>query len=101
MEQYYVAALRKLTKKPIPSLKYYVIKHQGSTLLEGYYSSPKLFNTLAIPLVGYPTNTVGSIIYLLKLGRVMHSPTKTYKENNTLIPVLEKQYGLNYFGIDY
>jgi hypothetical protein len=97
----YCIALPKPTRKPIPPLGYYVIKHQGSTLLEGYYSSPKLFNTLTIPLVGYPTNTVGSIIYLLKLGKVMHSPTKTYKENNTLIPILKKQHGLNYFGIDY
>jgi len=100
VEQYCVA-LPKPIKKPIPSLKYFIIKHQGSTLFERYYSSLKLFNTPAIPLVRYPTNIVGSITYILKLGRVMHSPTKTYKENNTLIAVLKKQYGLNYFGLDY
>jgi len=97
----YCVALRKPTKKPIPSFKYSIIKHQGFTLLEGYYSSPKQFNTPAIPLVGYPTNTVGSITYLLKLGKLMHSPTKTYKESNTLITILKKQHGLNYFGLDY
>ncbi len=31
----------------------------------------------------------------------MHSPTKTYKESNTLIAVLKKQHGQNYFGLDY
>jgi len=100
VEQYCIT-LPKLIKKPIPSLKYFIIKHQGFTLLEGYYSSLKLFNTPAIPLVGYPTNIVGSITYLLKLGRVMHSPTKTYKESNTLNAVLKKQHGQNYFGLDY
>jgi hypothetical protein len=67
--------------------------------LEGYYSSSKLVNTLAITLVGYPTNIVGSIIYILKRGKVMHGVTKTYKENNTLIPILKRQHGLNYFGM--
>jgi len=99
VEQYCVA-LPKPIKKPIPSLKYFIIKHQRSTLLERYYSSLKLFNTPTIPFVGYPTNIVGSITYILKLGRVMHSPTKTYKESNTLIAVLKKQHGLNYFGLD-
>jgi len=50
-----------LTRKPIPSLGYLVIKHHGSTLLEGYCSSSKLHNTHAIPLIGYPRNKMGSI----------------------------------------
>jgi hypothetical protein len=33
-------------------------------------SCPKLFNTLAVPHIGYPINTLGSITYLLKLGGV-------------------------------
>jgi predicted nucleic acid-binding Zn finger protein len=53
----YNVTLPKPTKKPIPSLRYYVIKHHGFTLLEGYCSCPKIFNTLAIPLIGYPRNT--------------------------------------------
>jgi hypothetical protein len=70
-------------------------------LLEGYYSCPKLFNTLAIPLIGYFINTLGSITYLLKLGGVLHNPTKTYKETNTLFEVFSKHHRLNYFGLDY
>jgi len=80
----YCITLPKLTRKPIPSLWYFVIKHHGSTLLEGYCSSPKLFNTHGIPLVGYPINTLGSITYFLKLEGVLRSFTKTYKESNTV-----------------
>jgi hypothetical protein len=31
----------------------------------------------------------------------MHSPTKTYKQNNTLLRVFSKNHGLNYFSINY
>jgi hypothetical protein len=74
----YCIALPKPTRKPIPSLGYSVIKHQGFTsLLKGYYLCPKLFNTTAIPHTKYLKNTFGSIIYLLKLVRILHNPTKT------------------------
>jgi hypothetical protein len=46
------------TRDPIPSLGYSIIKHHGSTLLEGYYSCSKLHNTFAIPLICYATNTL-------------------------------------------
>ncbi len=48
------------TRKPISSLKYSIIKHHGSTLLEGYCSCSKLHNTRALPLICYPKNTLGS-----------------------------------------
>jgi hypothetical protein len=70
-------------------------------LLERYYSCPKLFNTLAILLIWYPKNTLGSMTYLLKLGGVLHSLTKTYKETNTLIALQYIYHGLNYFGSCY
>jgi len=73
----------------------------GSMLLEGYCSWPKLFNTLTIPLSGYPKNTLGSITYFFKVGGVFHSPTKTYKQSNTLLGVFSKYHGLNYFGLNY
>jgi hypothetical protein len=74
----YFAALSKPTRKPIPLLRYFVIKHQGFTsLLDGYCSCPKLLNTLVIPLVGYAKNTLSSITYILKLGGILHIPTKT------------------------
>jgi hypothetical protein len=47
------------------------------SLLEGHCSCPKLLYTLAIPHVGYPTNTLGSITYILKLGGILHNFTKT------------------------
>ncbi len=31
----------------------------------------------------------------------MHSPTKTYKENNTLLGIFNKHNGLNYFSLNY
>ncbi len=31
----------------------------------------------------------------------MHSPTKTYKDLNTLIALHYKRHGLNYFNLDY
>jgi hypothetical protein len=55
----YCIALSKPTRKLI-SLRYSVIKHYGFIILEGYCSSSKLHNTLAIP-PGYPINTLGSI----------------------------------------
>jgi len=57
------------TRKPILSLRYSVIKHHTSTLLEGYCSCSKLHNTPMIPLICYP------ITYFFKLGGVMHSLT--------------------------
>jgi hypothetical protein len=56
-------------------MRYSVIKHHGSTLLEGYYSCSKLQNTFAIPFIGFPINTLGSITYIFKLEGVMHSLT--------------------------
>jgi len=44
---------------------------------KGYCSCLGILNAHAIPLVGYPINLLGSITYLLKLGRVLHSRTKT------------------------
>jgi hypothetical protein len=37
----------------------------------------------------------------LKHGRVLYTPTKTYKQNNTLLGVFSKHHGLNYFSLDY
>jgi len=70
-------------------------------LLEGYYSWSKLLNTLTIPLSNYPIITLGSIIYLLKLGGAFHSPTKTYKQAIPCLGHSNKHHGLNYFGLDY
>jgi hypothetical protein len=56
-----------------------------SRLLKGYCSFPKKFNEHAIPLSRYFINTLGSITYLLTSVKVLHSPTKTYKEINTFI----------------
>jgi hypothetical protein len=68
----YCVALPKPTRIPIPSLGYYVIKHQGSpSFLEKYYSCPKLFNTFVIPLVGYAKNTLGSITYLFETWKII------------------------------
>jgi hypothetical protein len=52
--------LHNCTRNPIPSLRYSIIKHHWFTLLEGYYSCSKLYNTFAIPLICYPTNTLGA-----------------------------------------
>jgi hypothetical protein len=104
LEGYYIIT-PKPTRKPIASLRYFIIKHHGCmhgcTLLEGYCSWPKLFNKLTIPLSSYPRNTLGSITYIMKLGGVFHNRTKTYKKKNTLLGVFSKYHGLNYFGIDY
>jgi hypothetical protein len=56
-------------------------------LLEGYCSCLEGLNKHAIPFLGYPKNTLGSITYLLTHGRVLRSPTKINKETNTLIMV--------------
>jgi hypothetical protein len=37
----------------------------------------------------------------LKHGGVLHTLTKTYKQNNTLLGVFSKHHGLNYFSLDY
>jgi hypothetical protein len=104
LEGYYIIT-PKLTRKPIASLGYFIIKHHGCmhgcTLLEGYCSWPKLFNKLTIPFLGYPINTLGSITYIMKLGRVFHNLTKTCKQRNTLLGVFSKHHRLNYFGLDY
>jgi hypothetical protein len=65
----------------------------GPTLLEGYCSWPKLHNVPRIPFSGYPINTLGSVTYLLKLGRLFHSHTKTYRQNNTLLGVFYNTMG--------
>jgi len=31
----------------------------------------------------------------------MHNPTKTYKQNNTLVRVFNKNHGLHYFNMYY
>jgi hypothetical protein len=54
-----------------------------------------------IPLSRYPKNTLGSIKYFLTREGVMHSPTKTYKDFNTLITLHYEHHGLNYFGLNY
>jgi hypothetical protein len=36
----------------------------------------KIFNECAIPCSRYPWNSLGSISYLLKLGKILHSPNK-------------------------
>jgi len=80
---------------------YFVIKHHGFTLLEGYCSCPKLLNIPTLPIIGYAKNTLGSITYILKLEGVLHGPPKTYKKSYTLLGVFNKHHGLNYFGLDY
>jgi hypothetical protein len=54
-----------------------------------------------IPLSKYPKNTLGSITYIFAREGVMHSPTKTYKNFNTLIALHCKHHGLNSFGLSY
>ncbi len=44
---------------------------------------------------------LNSITYLLKLERLLYSPTKPYKESNTMFGVFNKHHGLNYFGLNY
>jgi hypothetical protein len=94
----YCITTPKPTRKSIPSLGYFIIKHHGythgSTLLEGCCSWPNLLNTLIIPFSTYPKNTLGSITYLLKFEGVFHSPTKTYKQSNILLGVFNKHHGL-------
>jgi hypothetical protein len=73
----YSIALPKPTKKLILSLRYSIIKHHGSILLEWYCSCPKMLNRLAILFIRYPKNALGCITYLLKLGGALHNHTKT------------------------
>jgi predicted nucleic acid-binding Zn finger protein len=63
-------------------------------VLKGYCSCSKLFNTHAIPFIGYTKNTLDSITYFWKHGKVLCNPTKTYKETNTLI----KYYVIKHHG---
>jgi hypothetical protein len=101
----YCITTPKPTRKPIPSLGYFIIKHRGCMhgpmVLKGYCSWPKLLNTPTIPLSSYPRNTFNSITYLLELGRVFYSRTKTYKQSNTMLRLFNKHQELNYFGLDY
>jgi hypothetical protein len=64
----YCVALPEPTRKWkwIPSLRYFVIKHHGSILLEGQCSSSKLHNTPTIPFISCPKNTLGSITWNMK-----------------------------------
>ncbi len=93
MERYCIV-LPKPTRKPMPSLGYFIIKHHGSMLLKGYCSCPKLLDTLAIPFIGYTKNTSDFITYIWKHGKVLCNLTKTYKETNTLI----KYYVIKHHG---
>jgi hypothetical protein len=61
--------------------------------LEEYCSWPKLFNTPAIPLLGYPKNTLGSITYLLKLGRVLLMVRNIQCTCNNPCKVSQKSFG--------
>jgi hypothetical protein len=40
-------------------------------------------------------------LHNLKCGRVLHNPTKTYNQSNTLLGVFSKHHGLNYFSLNY
>jgi hypothetical protein len=46
-------------------------------LSEGYYSCPKVLNSHALYLFGYPIKPLGYIIYILEFGKVLHSLSKT------------------------
>jgi hypothetical protein len=104
VEGYCVALPAKVIRKPILSLKYFVIKHHGLIYFGLCYwrgiAHTQLLNTPIISFVRYPINTLGSITYFLKLG-ILHNLTKTYKESNTLLGVFNKHHGLNYFGLEY
>jgi len=89
------------TMKSIPSLRYFIIKHHGSTLFKGIVHGQNYSIHSQYPSQGILKNTLGSITYLLKLGRVFHILIKTYKQSNTLFGIFSKHYGLNYFGLDY
>ncbi len=56
---------------------------------------------MTIPFSRYPKNTLGSITYLFTCEGVMHSPTKTQKDLNTLTGLHCKHYMLNDFGLGY
>jgi hypothetical protein len=81
-------ALTKPKRNAIPSLGYIVTPWAElfwSRILERYYSCLKRLTKHAIPLLGYPRNTLGSIKYLSTCGGVLRSPMKTNKETKTLI----------------
>ncbi len=79
---------------------YSIINYHGSTLLEGYCSSSKLHNTPAIPFIDYLSQKyIG--LHNLKHGGVLHSLSKTCKQNNTLFGLFKNHHGLNYFSLDY
>jgi len=54
-----VRVLHNHTRKLIPSLGYSIIKHHGSTPLEGYCSCSKLHNAPTLPFICYPRNALG------------------------------------------
>jgi hypothetical protein len=79
LEEYWIT-LPKPKRDALPSLGY-TIKAMGWIILvkaiKGVLFMPKN--------IQWTCNiTLGSITYLLKLGKVLHSPTKTYKGCNTL-----------------
>jgi hypothetical protein len=87
----YCVALSKPTRKWIPSLRYYVIKHHRFILLEGYCSSSKQHNTPTMPLIAYPRNTLGPITWNVE-GYCIALP----KPTNKTIPCL--RYPRNTLG---
>jgi hypothetical protein len=52
-------------------------------------------------MLGYVKNSLGSIIYSKNIIKVLHNHKKTYREHNTLVRILCKQYGFNYFSLGY
>jgi hypothetical protein len=59
----------------------------------------KMFNELVIPHFGYPKNALGSITNLLTFRGLLHKPTITEKENNTLVNIFYKT--LNHFQLHH
>jgi hypothetical protein len=53
--------------------------------VEGVLLVPRIIQFTCTPLFKYPRKPLGSITYLLEFGRVLCSPSKTYKEKNTHI----------------
>jgi len=89
LEGYFIALL-KLKSKAIPCMGH-SINTMGYIILvstiKGYCVWQGILNAHAIPFVRYPKNPLGSITYLLKLEKVLHNHTKTYKKTNSFIKV--------------
>jgi hypothetical protein len=62
--------------------------------LEGYYITIPKPKRKAIPYMGFLANTMDS-------WKGIALPKQNYKECNTLMKVICKHYGLNYFGPCY